>query len=516
MKTIHRHVFLFLAFSVVCLGTFKNLSRSLKVGNEVRNEKMEPIYSALVSDSNKSTLESELIQLKPETESESVLSNEPEHNSSETTAPASAPTAAPASAPTAAPASAPASAPTAAPTAAPNQNGERNVAKNNNDVGLDQQLSFLNNIQCSKAELGVDKKPTTVNFFSSAVGERYEDLLPMYAFFALSTHHSIGAFVEIIVPDSASFVQRHNNSLSWLQNTFSSNNTAAICVRDYIGDHIKRTLTTNTWRYLEVPVRTAKYTFIGDVDIFFTGSVLDPMRFKQMEFFGLPYSNIVRDYDVEPEKRRLTGVMLVETEKFYTPALIKAQATVDAEGNDETFLYNIVVKAGIGIPDPNTTSDLLRYRPLHGTHLSLNRGPQKRLCQVPPQQLESIQRVDQVESYLRNDNFGSRFLARVTADIQEQVSANMKVIDGTCQSNHTASLSRKRKGNNPEAKTIKEAVAPAAAKAKAEGSKAEADGKAIAKRAEEDAAAKAKAKGTTAAAALEQLSNHTASSRPSL
>ena len=107
MKTIHRHVFLFLAFSVVCLGTFKNLSRSLKVGNEVRNEKMEPINSALVSDSNKSTLESESIQLKPETESESVLSNEPEHNSSETTAPASAPTAAPASAPTAAPTAAP-------------------------------------------------------------------------------------------------------------------------------------------------------------------------------------------------------------------------------------------------------------------------------------------------------------------------------------------------------------------------------------------------------------------------
>ena len=92
MKTTHRHVFVFLAFSVVCLGTFKNVSRSLKIGNEVGNERMEPINSALVSDSNKSTLESESI----ETESESVLSNEPEHNSSETTAPASPPTVAPA------------------------------------------------------------------------------------------------------------------------------------------------------------------------------------------------------------------------------------------------------------------------------------------------------------------------------------------------------------------------------------------------------------------------------------
>ena len=99
MKTTHRHVFVFLAFSVVCLGTFKNVSRSLKIGNEVGNERMEPINSALVSDSNKSTLESESI----ETESESVLSNEPEHNSSETTAPASPPTVAPAQTPTQAP-----------------------------------------------------------------------------------------------------------------------------------------------------------------------------------------------------------------------------------------------------------------------------------------------------------------------------------------------------------------------------------------------------------------------------
>jgi len=63
-----------------------------------------------------------------------------------------------------------------------NQNYERSVASNN-DVGLEQQL-LLNNTRCSKAELHVDKKPT-INFFSSAVGEKYEDLLPMYAFFAL-------------------------------------------------------------------------------------------------------------------------------------------------------------------------------------------------------------------------------------------------------------------------------------------------------------------------------------------
>ena len=42
-------------------------------------------------------------------------------------------------------------------------------------------------------------------------------------------------------------------------------------------------------------------------------------RFKQMSEFKLPYSNVIRDYDAK--KPRLTGVMLVETARFYTDKL---------------------------------------------------------------------------------------------------------------------------------------------------------------------------------------------------
>ena len=38
---------------------------------------------------------------------------------------------------------------------------------------------------------------------------------------------------------------------------------------------IQRTEISNTWRYLEKPVRHAQYTYIGDVDIFLTESVLE-------------------------------------------------------------------------------------------------------------------------------------------------------------------------------------------------------------------------------------------------
>ncbi len=54
--------------------------------------------------------------------------------------------------------------------------------------------------------------------------------------------------------------------------------------------------------------------------------------------------------------------------------------TVNAKGNDEVFLYNLVMKAGSGVSPPNSTSALLTYRPQHEPHLSLNRGPGKRMC----------------------------------------------------------------------------------------------------------------------------------------
>ncbi|VEU37901.1 unnamed protein product [Pseudo-nitzschia multistriata] len=271
-----------------------------------------------------------------------------------------------------------------------------------------------------------------ISFFACATGALYEDLLPMYAFYALSSHQSIGrAFVEIVVVDVNNFIERHHSSLAWLFNTFSSYNDTLgpICVRAYSGDHRKRTNYTNTWRFLEVPSQPAKYTYLGDIDVFLTESVLDEKRMKQMALFGLPYSNIVRNYNTL--KRRLTGVMLVETERFYTPALIRAQASVDATGNDEMFLYNIVEASKIGVPPSNSTSPLLTYRPLHGTHLSPNRGPNKRMCL--PFDLAKMLSVNLLQEYLRSDGMATAFLNATTAKVDEQNNKKMKESNGVCQ-----------------------------------------------------------------------------------
>jgi len=197
-------------------------------------------------------------------------------------------------------------------------------------------------------ELKVAKEPpSTINFFASAVGlDNYEMVLPMYVFFALSSHRNVDAVAEIIVPDAKAFIKRTEKVLAYLQSTFSTPKHAALCVREYTGQPRKRTTFANTWRYFEVPRRfSAKYTYIGDVDIFILSSVLVAGRFKQMSEFNLPYSDVIRDYDTK--EPRLTGVMLVETARFYTDKLRWAQANLNALGNDEHFLYRIVKGAGL-------------------------------------------------------------------------------------------------------------------------------------------------------------------------
>ena len=307
-------------------------------------------------------------------------------------------------------------------------------------------------------ELKVAKEPpSTLNFLASAVGRKYEDLLPMYVFYALSAHRKVDAVAEIIVPDANAFVGRHQKALDHLQITFSSPSHPAICVREYTGQPSKRTKVTNTWRYLEVPSRfSAKYTYIGDIDVFLTESVLDSGRFQQMNEFNLSYSNIVRDYDKEP--RRLTGLMLIETSRFYTEELLQAQAKLDARGNDEAFLYNIVEAAGLGIPPRNSTlttylksQPLVSYRPAHGVHVSFNRGPGKRMCKGI--RLDRMLEVEGLEEYRRHDSHMDAYLSEVQSDLEEEKREDMIVFNDKCQPR------RNQKPSNSSSQMQMEAVA---------------------------------------------------------
>ena len=291
-------------------------------------------------------------------------------------------------------------------------------------------LSFppsLTDLTCNKKY-----QPTTklINFFSAASGENFEHLLPLYTYFALSNHHD--AIVEIVVPNSTMFFYANAASLTWLFR-FSSD---GFCIREFSKDHSSRTKVRNTWRYLEVPTQKAKYTYIGDTDIFFVESVLAKKRFDQMNYFELPYSNIVRDYDAFP--RRLTGVMLVETERFYTQALIRAQKEVRVSNIDEAFLYDIVVASGLGIPERKKNSavedDLLKYRPAHGVHLSYNRGPGKRFCHPDVREIQKLLVFPLFNDYILHDRVGYEKISEslLAAETQKMYKMNHRH-NNTCK-----------------------------------------------------------------------------------
>ena len=290
------------------------------------------------------------------------------------------------------------------------------------DEAFEQQLS------CSR--FSGDTSPT-LNFFAAANGAVYESFVLLYAFQALAIHHNVSSIVEIVVSDSRQFRKAHRFALQTLLQQFGSD---AVCVREFLPETINRTSSTNSYRFMEPPVRHATYTYIGDVDILFTESVLDSRHFERMEHFGIPYSNIIR---VNKDKK-LAGTMLLKTDEFYTPTLLKKQREKsDLDHMDERYLYYLVNASGLGLPgiagdphDPWTT-----WRSYHGEHLSLNRGPGQRLCQanVSPGLCEIVTSNDMRDFLCRDKADGHALLSTLTRGLNEQLVQNMTLVDGVCQ-----------------------------------------------------------------------------------
>ena len=126
---------------------------------------------------------------------------------------------------------------------------------------------------------------------------------------------------------------------------------------------------------------------------------------------------------------------MVETKTFYTQALRNAQGRINAQGNDEIFLYQIVEEAGLGIPPANSTSPLLRWRQLHGIHLSYNRGPWKRLCVSQTKaSFSKMLQVDRFEEYRSIDHIADRYIAVQQNIMEIQERGKMKTRNKECQS----------------------------------------------------------------------------------
>jgi len=227
-------------------------------------------------------------------------------------------------------------------------------------------------LQCSRMT-----EKYEINFFAAPLGKTYEMLVPFYAFFALSSN--INAIVEIVVQNRTAYILEYARALKWLLNEHGQ----SLCIRNFQAPiETLPHLTRNTARFFEVPVVSSKYTYIGDTDILmFESAVYDSRRLQQMAFYNLPYSNVVRH-----GTKRLTGLMFVDTEKYYSEAfkkMIKNFTNPEYKlwiGNDEAILYSMV--EGVhGLPSTvkDASNSLMGYRPSHGLHLSPNRLHNKNL-----------------------------------------------------------------------------------------------------------------------------------------
>ena len=167
--------------------------------------------------------------------------------------------------------------------------------------------------------------------------------------------------VEIIVLDPNKFKNKYNKEI---ESITKINSNFSIRKPQYkLNRHVP-----NTYRFFEVPTVQSKYTYICDIDIMYMEDILN----KYLDSWprGLPYHNILRP----TTNCRLTGVMMVKNDKYYTDEFRICQKkyyNMNYKENDEVILGKMC-KDIHGLPDIN-----FRYRPVLGIHFSPNRGKDK-------------------------------------------------------------------------------------------------------------------------------------------
>ena len=207
-----------------------------------------------------------------------------------------------------------------------------------------------------------------LNFLAFAIdkkGSTYEDFLIPFTFFALL--HNPNSHVEIIVKNSQAFKSKYSKEILELQKI--NKHFLIRNMQRKLNKHIP-----NTYRFFEVPTVKSKYTYITDIDIMYLDNLL-PRYLNTCSQPQLPYHNVKRN----SKSSRLSGVIMVDTDKYYTDAFKKCQDKhykMNCSENDEVILGKMCQKIH-GLPDNN-----FKYRPIFGIHFSPNRNKNSKV--LPP------------------------------------------------------------------------------------------------------------------------------------
>jgi len=210
-------------------------------------------------------------------------------------------------------------------------------------------------------ERQVDRKciqnQSGILFFTCATGY-YENFVIPYIYFAEKSNPN--SKFEFIVSDADRFFEKNDKSLMWLEKNMSVK--PVVRSRDTV--EIKPRI-DNSIRFITSPKQFSNYVYIGDIDIMIFENILN--WHKPIFDAGLPYSNVVRN-----GTKRLTGLHLTKYDDYYP--LPDIEDIVKDTVNDEEILYKIVERKG-RLYDTARYNAVVKGRPIHGIHMSLNRLP---------------------------------------------------------------------------------------------------------------------------------------------
>ncbi len=204
---------------------------------------------------------------------------------------------------------------------------------------------------------------SNTTFFTACNGI-YKDFIPVFISSVL--FHNDDVVVEIgtdEIPTEESF----KRSIRFLLGKYSGK----ILIHDnWISNfwHGPRmyNISPNAVRFMLEPKLKSKYVYISDIDIIVLENNITSMHVNNMQTHGVRYSNVVRPLKNEDFWKRLTGCHFAEWEFQYPVPDYKSLTDLRMVEHDECYLYEIISKKCN--PDES-----LKFRPIHGIHVSPNR-----------------------------------------------------------------------------------------------------------------------------------------------
>jgi hypothetical protein len=204
---------------------------------------------------------------------------------------------------------------------------------------------------------------TTTTFFTCCNGI-YKNFIPVFVSSVL--FHNDDAVVEIGT-DSIPSDDMFSTTMKFLLEKYKNRILIQeMWVSKFMYGSKMYNISPNSVRFMVEPKLKSKYVYISDIDIIVLEKNISAAHIKNMKDNNTNYSNVVRPSKEGDLWKRMTGCHFAEWDYQYPIPDYKSFANLRIVEHDECYLYNIISRKC----HPNES---LKFRPIHGIHVSPNR-----------------------------------------------------------------------------------------------------------------------------------------------